>query len=197
MEPMTGLELCSVMAEEYPQIKFILLTGYYNFNDAYQAIKFGVVEFLLKPTSPTQIASAIKRAITKIKEQDITNMLYSEIQQQATENLALKQSLLLQNILMGTDYGDELPQLLEDASIDLFCYYCIAIQAYRRKGEEKTPKFYTNVRSTFAGTSLTYFHHINSILLIWIKLSIFSSAGTTAGPHLLKPYMPAVSSSPP
>lgn len=148
MEPMTGLELCSVMAEEYPQIKFILLTGYYNFNDAYQAIKFGVVEFLLKPTSPTQIASAIKRAITKIKEQDITNMLYSEIQQQATENLALKQSLLLQNILMGTDYGDELPQLLEDASIDLFCYYCIAIQAYRRKGEEKTPKFYTNVRST-------------------------------------------------
>lgn len=148
MEPMTGLELCSVVTKEYPKIKFILLTGYYNFNDAYQAIKFGVVEFLLKPTSPAQIASAIKRAISKIREQDITNMLYSEIQQQATENLALKQSSLLQNILTGTDYGDELPQLLEDASIDLFCYYCIAIQAYRRKGEEKTSKFYTNVRST-------------------------------------------------
>ncbi|MDY3618365.1 response regulator transcription factor [Agathobaculum sp.] len=98
MEPMNGLDLCAAINEQYPQIKCILLTGFYDFDNACQAIKYGVVELLLKPTSPAKISAAVNRAIGKIKENSLTDILCSEIQHQAIENLALKRSMLLQEL---------------------------------------------------------------------------------------------------
>lgn len=127
MQPMSGLELCEVVSQSYPHIKFILLTGLYDFDNACKAITYGVVELLLKPTSPAKISAAVHRAIGKINESHVANTLSSEIQHQAIENLALKQSLLLQNIFSAVDYGADLPHLLASANINLIRYYVITI----------------------------------------------------------------------
>lgn len=143
MEPMNGLDLCAAINEQYPQIKCILLTGFYDFDNACQAIKYGVVELLLKPTSPAKISAAVNRAIGKIKENSLTDILCSEIQHQAIENLALKRSMLLQNIFSGIDYGQDLPQLLAEADINLKRYFVVTILVDCLAREEDTPGFYS------------------------------------------------------
>ncbi|MGE4549290.1 MAG: response regulator, partial [Intestinibacillus sp.] len=143
MQRMSGLELCAVISEEYPQIKCILLTGFYDFDNACQAIRYGVIELLLKPTSSAKISAAVKRAIGKIKENNIADILCSEIQHQAIANLALKQSMLLQNIFSGVDYGQELIHLLEEANINLTRYFVITIFVDCLAREEDAPGFYT------------------------------------------------------
>ena len=48
---MDGLELCKLVKEELPNIKILILSGYDEFDYAKEAIRLGVTEYLLKPTS--------------------------------------------------------------------------------------------------------------------------------------------------
>lgn len=143
MEPMSGIELCKILTQEFPQIKCILLTGFYDFDHACQAIKYNVVELLLKPTSPSKIKAAVQRAISKIQENTITEILNAEIQQRAIENLSLMQSMLLQNIYSGVEYSDSLPHLLADANINLREFFVITIFVEAAEKEEPQAGFYS------------------------------------------------------
>lgn len=49
MPVMDGLELTSITAERYPDLKSIILTGYAEFDYARRALRSGVTEYLLKP----------------------------------------------------------------------------------------------------------------------------------------------------
>ena len=48
---MDGLELSRLIRQELPEVKIIILSGYDEFEYAKEAIKIGVVEYLLKPIS--------------------------------------------------------------------------------------------------------------------------------------------------
>lgn len=63
-----GIEVAKFISEEYPQIKVILLTGYADFQYAQSAIRYGVSDFLLKPTSKDKLTEAVKKAQSVIAE---------------------------------------------------------------------------------------------------------------------------------
>lgn len=52
MPIMDGLELSAVINECYPTVKTVVLTGFDDFKFAQQAIKYGVVDYILKPALP-------------------------------------------------------------------------------------------------------------------------------------------------
>lgn len=67
MPEMDGLELIRRIKAEQSHTRFIILSGYDDFNYAKQAISLGVENFLLKPLSKTELSETIKKAIDKIK----------------------------------------------------------------------------------------------------------------------------------
>lgn len=49
---MNGLELTCIVHETMPEVRTVILSGHDEFEYAHEAIKLGVVEYLLKPISP-------------------------------------------------------------------------------------------------------------------------------------------------
>jgi NarL family two-component system response regulator LiaR len=62
MENGTGIEATKQVMEDYPECKIIILTSYYDDEQVFPAIEAGAFSYILKTSSATEIADAIKKA---------------------------------------------------------------------------------------------------------------------------------------
>jgi len=88
---MTGLELAHQIHQRWPEIQFIVLTGYGTLEAAQQAIRLNVVDFLLKPTTLGELETAISRAWQKFLQSRSLPTLEEE--HPPSDNLIQKNSL--------------------------------------------------------------------------------------------------------
>jgi len=70
MPIMDGLELSSVISRTYPSVKIVILTGFDEFKFAQQAIRYGVIDYILKPVIPDNINELMAK-LRKMIEEDI------------------------------------------------------------------------------------------------------------------------------
>ncbi|MEH7117333.1 response regulator transcription factor [Neobacillus vireti] len=69
MPGMNGLELVAKVHEHYPEIRFILLSGFSEFDYAKQAMVYGVKHYLLKPCNENTIIDALKELSEELNQQ--------------------------------------------------------------------------------------------------------------------------------
>ena len=62
MENGTGIDATKQVMEKYPECKIIILTSYYDDEQVFPAIEAGAFSYILKTSSATEIADAIKKA---------------------------------------------------------------------------------------------------------------------------------------
>lgn len=70
MPGMNGLELIRNIAEINPDTRFIILSGYGEFEYAKEAMKFGVRHYILKPCNEKQISDSIKAVSRECHEKN-------------------------------------------------------------------------------------------------------------------------------
>lgn len=63
-----GLEMIAGIRSEFPDLMVTILTGYRNFEYAQEAIRLGVVRYLLKPSKFDEIGEAVEAMVEKLKE---------------------------------------------------------------------------------------------------------------------------------
>ena len=63
MPGMSGLEMIEKAVKEGSKTKFIIVTGYDNFEYARTALSYGVTSYILKPALPEDIITALKQAV--------------------------------------------------------------------------------------------------------------------------------------
>ncbi|WP_199613892.1 response regulator [Paenibacillus alkalitolerans] len=68
MPGMNGLELIQAVRTAYPEIRFIILSGYEEFEFAKKAMEFGVKHYLLKPCNERKIAEVLSNVIEEMEE---------------------------------------------------------------------------------------------------------------------------------
>lgn len=81
MPKMDGLTLSRILADKYPGITVILLTGYDEFEYARKAVKNKVREFLLKPITADELSSVLEkihRELTETREKENQQRLIME-----------------------------------------------------------------------------------------------------------------------
>lgn len=69
MPVMDGLELVAKVHAVYPHIRFVLLSGFSEFDYANRAMKYGVKHYLLKPTNEESIGEALSEIVTELKQE--------------------------------------------------------------------------------------------------------------------------------
>lgn len=69
MPGIDGLELTQKVLDFSPDTKVIMCSGYDDFEYAQQAVRLGVMEYLLKPVTIEEIVSAVQRAIHTINQE--------------------------------------------------------------------------------------------------------------------------------
>ena len=52
MPYMNGLELSAHVKENYPEVEIVIFSGYNDFSYAREALRYGVVDYVLKPVDP-------------------------------------------------------------------------------------------------------------------------------------------------
>jgi two-component system response regulator YesN len=67
MPKMDGLELITKLHQEMPLVKIIIISGYQDFEYARTALRFGAVDYLLKPISPATLKTALEQIIPLIE----------------------------------------------------------------------------------------------------------------------------------
>jgi two-component system response regulator RegA len=68
----SGLKVCEMLLNKYPEIRIVILTGFASIATAVEAIKLGVMQYLTKPTDLDTIMSALSQqeADTEIEISD-------------------------------------------------------------------------------------------------------------------------------
>lgn len=97
MPGFTGLQIIEKVKDELPDIKFVVISGYQDFEYAQQAIRFGVKEYILKPISKKELNLTLQRIVQEKglsdkKEQEDMN-LREDLQR---KNLILRKNELSQ-----------------------------------------------------------------------------------------------------
>jgi two-component system, response regulator YesN len=69
MPGMDGLTLVSKVHKEFPAIRFILLSGFSEFEYAQKAMQYGVKNYLLKPCNEGQITDALAEILSELREE--------------------------------------------------------------------------------------------------------------------------------
>ena len=77
MPVMNGLSLMKELQRFYPFIRIVVLSGYSDFDYARQAMNFGAMGYLLKPTQKAEISKTFSRIKKALDEERITNLTLS------------------------------------------------------------------------------------------------------------------------
>lgn len=70
MPVLTGLELVQRTSEKYPQIRFVIISGYRYFEYAQKALKYGVIDYLLKPIDEDELNAILRKICQTHVEQE-------------------------------------------------------------------------------------------------------------------------------
>ena len=66
MPYMSGLELAGHARELYPGLEIVIFSGYNDFSYAKEALRYGVVDYVLKPVDPEEFHRTLERVMGHI-----------------------------------------------------------------------------------------------------------------------------------
>lgn len=122
MPGLDGIQLLQKTFKKYPLIKFILLSGYSEFEYAQQAMGYGVKHYLLKPSNEDTISQALAEVVNELdlhknhellfkiqgkKDRtysDIVIQMIDEIESQLGNPLLTLQLIANEELYMNADY---------------------------------------------------------------------------------------------
>ncbi|CAG0975394.1 putative response regulatory protein [Anaerolineae bacterium] len=121
---MDGLQLCKIIRERMPKVKVIILSGHDEFEYAQQAIKLGVMEYLLKPVTVQDLHTVLQRVAAQISEEQREQENLRKLRDQVRENQAALREKFLLKLVMGALSSTEAIEQSESLGIDLIarCY---------------------------------------------------------------------------
>ncbi len=103
---MDGMELTKYVYENYPDTKVVIISGFDEFEYAKNAVKYQVLEYILKPVTPTEFSETLLRVKKMFDERRASQRNIKKIRSAYVSNLPMVQGRYLHNLLNGTvDYG--------------------------------------------------------------------------------------------
>lgn len=104
MPGLDGLELIQKVYEIDPDIEFIILSGYNEFEFAKEAMEFGVRHYLLKPISEKQIIGAMEKVKADFyKKRELSNLRYEKELLSGKFQATLKKQFLIEALACEDD----------------------------------------------------------------------------------------------
>lgn len=79
MPNVDGLKLATFLAENYPDIRTIIISGYDDFKYAQQAIQLGVKDYLLKPVDVDELLNVIAKITSALQEERVAKQQIYQI----------------------------------------------------------------------------------------------------------------------
>lgn len=106
MPVMGGKELLPYLAENYPQMPLIVISGYKDFDYVKQAISADAVDYILKPFSKEAIQECVSRALERIEDSQALSRKLNDSYEQKEAAYYEYDIQYLTNLILGYHTGD-------------------------------------------------------------------------------------------
>ncbi len=118
----SGLDMIADVREDVPDCRFVIITGYDEFQYASQAIKLGVFDYLLKPIDNEEVMRTVRRAAAVTRRQ-----MENDVALEQAENLKMRAQLLTL-LTNDSQRGQGVHELLAGTGLQFHTYYIMALQ---------------------------------------------------------------------
>ncbi|WP_239615973.1 response regulator transcription factor [Cohnella mopanensis] len=105
MPGMDGLELVAAVHQADPDIRFVLLSGFGEFDYASRAMQYGVKHYLLKPTNENKIAEALSEIVSELDSDKQRERFVSTIKQGLQKAIPHLKQQVLKEFVTNKTYG--------------------------------------------------------------------------------------------
>lgn len=129
MPGMDGLALSKYVSENYPGIKVIILTAYADFSYAQSAIKYNVVDFIIKTNPSDKIAEAVMKARSLIERQKEKSDSLIHLKGMINKNLSAIRGKFFNDVFSGIIYNpEEIANKIDEYGIVLDSYHILSFE---------------------------------------------------------------------
>jgi two-component system response regulator YesN len=119
MPHVDGMELTRYIYERHKEIKVIIISGYDDFEYAKNAVKYHVMDYILKPITASELAQTLTRVREQMDEERMKANSIQKIKGAYFSNLPILRGRFLNSLLMGNVGEEELKEKLSDYRINL------------------------------------------------------------------------------
>ena len=116
MPKLTGMDVAKHIHQHYPQTKTIILSGYNDFEYARLAMRYSVVDYLLKPIHVDDLKATLLTCIDKLEEERIQAGQHEKL-------MSYEKTLALSQVLNGSLSFEQLKNRYPDFSSFSCCLY--------------------------------------------------------------------------
>lgn len=144
-----GMELTKFVYENYPDTKVIIISGFDEFEYAKNAVKYQVLEYILKPITPREFLETLMRVKEMFDERRESQRDMKKIRSAYVSNLPVVQGRYLYHMLNGTADYSKIKEKQEELRLNLQAdYYNTALV----EGDSLDPfiKQYENIKDELA-----------------------------------------------
>lgn len=119
-----GIELTKFVYENYPDTKVIIISGFDEFEYAKCAVKYQVLEYILKPITPMEFLETLQRVKQMFDEKRQSQRDMKKIRSAYVSNLPALQGRYLYHLLNGTADYSKMKEKQEELKLNLnaACY---------------------------------------------------------------------------
>ncbi|GAB6928707.1 hypothetical protein JCM10914A_26900 [Paenibacillus sp. JCM 10914] len=103
MPAMTGLELMETLADRWPQVRCILLSGYSDFEYAKQAIRLQASDYILKPVDDGEFIQSVHATVTSIQAEREELGHYYHLLYSRKSDFGILRTTLLRDLVLGQE----------------------------------------------------------------------------------------------
>lgn len=142
MPMMDGIELIEGSKAINPDVKFLIISGYADFEYAQKAIQLGVSDYLLKPVQTEELLGVLFRLKAELDEKNRFLLDLNNLQKEYTISLSLMQEWFFHELLAGNIQADELESKLNNLNLNMKgSYYGVALIHLKNfgSGNQKYP----------------------------------------------------------
>ena len=86
MSAIDGIQLAKTAREKWPEMIILIVSGYGEFEYAKEAVRFGALDYLLKPTAPAELIRVLKNA-----ENVMQNRKSAQVEEMLRQEMAAEQ----------------------------------------------------------------------------------------------------------
>lgn len=119
MPYMDGLTLTARIREQYPSVKILIFSGYDDFEYAQQAIKLGVIEYILKPVNGQELAEILSRVRVSLDEEIEQRRDIDALRENYLGSLPILRELFLNDLVRRAADVDDITPKLREYGIDI------------------------------------------------------------------------------
>lgn len=155
MPGLNGFEVVQKAAENGSRTKFIVLTGYDDFNYVREALHLQVVDYLLKPCRYEEIMQAVLKAVNRLEEDRSREKMIRDYRQLSEDNARARKERFLVNLASGSAQSGDVEKDVAEFGLGhlLRCYAVCVISLEDGGGEPPLPpELLSRVGSLFSET---------------------------------------------